>query len=158
MGGKRTFSWPKSWPMDKRPAPFSACRFRHVWRMMKAVIAEQRGHYDRALQLLDEAAEVMPLRSSDRVYRAMLLLRAQHTREAHQAFVALREELKGSDDPDLRYLRHYCTYQLSSLTPGSGQWGYEAKQAKLIDCRASLKGRFPMTTVDEIHERIKPRP
>ena len=125
--------------------------------MTRAIIAEQRGHFDQALQLVEKAAEVMPLRASDRVYRAMLLLRAQHTREAHQAFAALRDEFKGSDDPDLRYLRHFCTYQLSALTPGSGQWAYEAKQAKLIDCRWGLKAQFPMTTVDEIHERIKPR-
>jgi len=36
--------------------------------------------------------------------------------------------------------------------------GYEAKQGKLIECRASLKGRFPMVTVDEIYDRIEPRP
>jgi hypothetical protein len=143
--------------MNERPARFSPRRFRHVWLLIKAVIAEQRGHFDRALQLVDGAAEAMPLRPSDRVYRAMLLLRGQHTRDAHQAFAALREEFKGSDDPDLRYLRHFCTHQLSLLTPGSGQWGYEAKQAKLVNCRASVKGRFPMVTVDEIHERIKPR-
>lgn len=125
---------------------------------MKALIAEQRGYFDAAIRLVDKAAEVMPLRASDRVYRALLLLRAQHTREAHQAFAALRDEFKGSDDPDLRYLRHFCTHQLSPLTPGSGQWGYEAKQGKLIECRASLKGRFPMVTVDEIYDRIEPRP
>ena len=143
--------------MNERPAPLSPRRFRQVWRMIKALIAEQRGHFERALQLVDAAAEIMPLRASDRVYRAMLLFRAQHSREAHQAFSLLREELKDSDDPDLRYLRHFCTHQLSVLTPGSGQWGYEAKQAKLLACRASLKGRFPMVTVDEIQERIKPR-
>lgn len=99
----------------------------------------------------------MPLRASDRVYRADLLLRAQRTREAHTAFAALRNELKGSDDPNLRYLRHYCTHQLSLLTRSSGQWSYEAKQAKLIECSASLKRRFPMVTVGEIHEAIQPR-
>ena len=143
--------------MNDRAAALSPRRFRHVWRLMKALAADGRGHFDRALQLLDQAAEFMPLEPSDRVYRANLLLKAQHTREAHEAFAALREEFKGSDDPNLRYLRHFCTHQLSLLTPSSGQWSYEAKQAKLIRCRASLKGRFPMTTTDEIHERIKPR-
>ena len=125
--------------------------------MIKAILADRRGQFERALQLVDEAAKFLPLDPSDRVYRARLLLKAQRTREAHQAFAALRDEFKGSDDPDLRYLRHFCTYQLSLMTPSSGQWGYEVKQAKLIKCRASTKGRFPMTTVDEIHERIKPR-
>jgi len=97
------------------------------------------------------------LQPPDRVWRALLLLRAQRIREAHVAFAALRDEFKGSDDPDLQYLRHYCTFELSGLTRGSGQWSCEAKKGNLIDCRASLKRRFPMITVDEIHERIQPR-
>jgi len=85
-----------------------------------------------------------------------LLLRNQRIEEGHRAFVTLREKFKGSDDARIVYLRHYCTYQLSSLT-GSAQWSYEAKQAKLINCSRSLKRRFPMTTVDEIHDRIQLR-
>jgi len=142
--------------MNDRPAPFSPPRFRYVWTLLKALSAEQRGRFDRAFQLLDEAAEIMPLRPSDRVWRSMLLLRAQRTGEAYQAFGALRDEFKGSDDPDLRYLRHFCTHQLSLMTPASGQWTYEAKQAKHIDCNRSLKRRFPMVTVNEIYERIQP--
>ena len=123
----------------------------------KALFAEQAGRFDRAVHLLDRASDSMPLRPSERVWRALLLLRAQRIREAHRSFAALRDEFKGSDDPDLQYLRHYCTYELSGLTPSSGQWSYEASKAKLIECRASLKRRFPMVTVDEIHERIQPR-
>jgi hypothetical protein len=143
--------------MNDRPAPFSPPRLCYVWKLLKALSTEKRGYFDRALQLLDEASEIMPLRSSDRVWRSMLLLRAQRTGEAHRAFGALRDEFKGSDDPDLRYLRHFCTHQMSIMTPGSGQWGYEAKQAKFIDCRRALKRRFPMVTVDEIYEGIQPR-
>ncbi|MDB5720930.1 MAG: hypothetical protein JWP15_1548 [Alphaproteobacteria bacterium] len=124
---------------------------------MKAFAAELRGSFERAVRLVDEAAEIMPLRPADRAYRGVLLMKAGHTREAHRALAALRHELSDSDDPNLRYLRHFCTHQLSLLTPGSGQWGYEAKQARLIECSRVLKRRFPMTTVDEIHVRIKPR-
>jgi hypothetical protein len=124
---------------------------------MQAYRAERKGDFDRALQHLSDAGEIAPLRASNRVYRADLLLKAQRTREAHKEFAALRDESKGSDDPNRRYLRHYCTHQLSLLTPSSGQWSYEAKQAQLVDCSASLKRRFPMVTVDEIHEAIQPR-
>ena len=73
------------------------------------------------------------------------------------AYAALRNEFKSSAEPDLQYLRHYCTHQLSVLAPGSGQWGYEARKAKLINCGALLKRRFPMVTVEDIHKGIKPR-
>lgn len=99
----------------------------------------------------------MPLLPSDRVDRAMLLLRAQRIGESHAAFSALRDEFKGSDNPALRYLRHFCTVQLSLLM-GSPQWSYEAKQAKSIDCSFWVKRRFPLVTIDEIHDSIKPRP
>jgi|tagenome__1003787_1003787.scaffolds.fasta_scaffold20115087_1 hypothetical protein len=143
--------------MNDRPRRLSPRRFRYAWKLMKAFSAEQKGQFDRALELVDDAAEIMPLYADDRVRRALLLLKAQRTRDAHAAFAALRNEFKGSDDPDIQYLRHYCTHQLSLLTPSSGQWGYEAKQAKLINCRRYLKHRYRMVTVDEIYEGIKPR-
>jgi hypothetical protein len=142
--------------MDDRPPPLSPRRFRHVWKLWRSFRAGQKGQFERALQLLDEAAEIMPLDAPDRVGRALLLLRAQRTRDAHIAFAALRNDFKGSDDPDLQYLRHYCTHQLSMLMPSS-QWSYEARKGKLIDCRRYLKHRFPMVTVDEIYEAIQPR-
>jgi hypothetical protein len=142
--------------MNDRAPPFSLRRFRFAWKLFKSSRAAAKGEFDRAIQLLDKAGELVPLRASDRVDRAMLLLGAQRIPEAHEALARLRDEFKGSDDPDLRYLRHFCTSQLSLLMR-SGQWSYEAKQAKLIRCSAFLKGRFPMTTVDEIHDRIQPR-
>lgn len=143
--------------MHESARPFSPRRFQFAWRLLKAFRAEMKGQFDRALQLVDEAAELVPLRASDRVYRADLLLKAQRTPEAHTAFASLRDEFKGSDDPNQQYLRHYCTHQLSLLNRSSGQWSYEARQANLIDCSSSLKRRFPMVTVDEIHEAIQPR-
>lgn len=143
--------------MDSFPNPLSPRRFRFAWKLLQVFRAGRKGRFDSALQLHDEAAKIMPLRPSHRVYRADLLLGAQRVGEAHTSFAALRDEFKGSDDPNLRYLRHYCTHQLSLLTRSSGQWSYEAKQGNLIDCSASLKRRFPMVTVDEIHEAIRPR-
>jgi len=143
--------------MKERPPPFSPPRFRYAWKLLQSFLAERKGQFDRAVQLLDEAGEIMPVRASDRVARAMLLLRAQNTREAHAAFAAQRDEFKDTDNPDLQYLRHFCTHQLSLLPPSSGQWSYEAKQAKGIGCRPSLKRRFPMVTVDEMHDAIQPR-
>ena len=87
----------------------------------------------------------------------MWLLGAERTREAHQAFDVLRQEFKGSEHPDDRYLRHFCTAMLSLMQPGSGQWNYESKQAKAIKCSRGLKAKFPLVTVDEIYDRIKPR-
>lgn len=143
--------------MNDRPAnPSLARRFRFAWRMLKALRAEHRGDFDRALHLVDGAAAILPLRASDRVWRAMLLLRAQRIGDAQKAFGALRDEFKASDNPDLRYLRHFCTYQMAAIMP-SDQWAYEAKQAKLTPCREYLKRRFPMVTTDEIFERIQPR-
>jgi hypothetical protein len=46
---------------------------------------------------------------------------------------------------------------LSLLNRSSGQWSYEAKQGNRIDCSASLKRRFKMVSVDEIHEAMQPR-
>lgn len=143
--------------MKDAPASPFLRRISATWKRLMAVRAAHKGLYDHAIQLLDEAAEIVPLRASSRVYRADLLLGAQRTSEAHAAFAALRNEFRDSADPNLQYLRHYCTHQLSLLTPGSGQWGYEAKQAKHIDCSALLRAQFPMVTADEIHERIKPR-
>ncbi len=143
--------------MNSHPLPLSSRRFRYVWRRLKSLRAEWEGQFDRALQLLDEAGKIMPLRASDRVGRAMLLLKAQRISEAHVAFAALRDEFHGSESATSRYLRHFCTYQLSLLTRSSGQWSYEAKQAKGVDCSVSLKRRFPMTTTDEIWEDFQPR-
>src|SRR3954453_11623780 len=137
--------------MSVDPPPFSAPRFRYAWRLFKSWRAEGRNDFDDAVKLLDEAAQAMPLTASDRVHRADLLMKAQRTAEAHAEFLALRDEFKGSDEPDLRYLRHYCTAMVSSFVPSSGQWAYEAKQGKLIKCSPSIRRRFPMITVDEIH-------
>jgi hypothetical protein len=134
----------------------SRSRLGALWKRFRAVRAAQKGDYDRAVQLLDAAAAVVPLGASNRVYRGDLLLRAERRREAHAVFAALRNEFKGSPDPNLQYLRHYYTHKLSVLTPGSAQWSHEAKQANRIDCSALLRARFPMVTVDELHERIVP--
>ena len=143
--------------MDALPNPLSPRRFRFAWKLLQASRAARKGRFDSALQLHDEAARIEPLRPSDRVYRADLLLGAQRFGEAHKSFAALRDEFKGSDDPNLCYLRHYCTHQLSLLNRSSGQWSYEAKQGNRIDCSASLKRRFKMVSVDEIHEAMQPR-
>jgi len=143
--------------MQVDPPPFSAPRFRHAWKLFKSRRAEGRKDFESALGFLDEAGQAMPLRASDRVHRADLLMKAQRTREAQAEFLALRDEFKGSDEPDIRYLRHYCTAMVSMFVPSSGQWAYEAKQGKLIECSPSIKRRFPMVTVDEIYKGIRPR-
>lgn len=140
------------------PPKWSRLRFRFVWKLAQAAWFEAKGEFDRALKHLDQAAQIAPLRPSDRVQRAMLLLRSERTTEAHQAFAQLRDEFKGSQKAGIRYLRHYCTAMLSLLSKGSAQWAYEAKQAQPINCRQSLKRRFPPITIDEIHERIPPKP
>lgn len=133
-------------------------RAQWAWKLVQADRAEQRGEFTRAVLLLDEATQIKSLWGPERVQRALLLLRSQRTHEAHQAFAALRDEFKDSDKPELQYLRHYCTAMLSMLSRSSGQWAYEAKEAKLIECSLSLKRRFPMVTIDEIHEAIPPKP
>ena len=125
--------------------------------MLRALRAEQNRDFKRALQFIDEVAEVMPLQSWFRVKRATLLLRLERVEEAHRAFDVLRQEFKGSRDPNRQYLRHYCTAMLSLMQPGSGQWYYEAKQAKAIKCSRAVKGLLPMASADDIHEKIRPR-
>ena len=143
--------------MNADRPPDLRSRFRWAWKIAQAGSYERKGDFERALRDLDDAAKIWPLRAPDRVLRARLLLRNQCYQEGHGAFAALRDEFKASDDPYLQYLRHYCTYVLSGLTRSSAQWSYEAKQASLIGCRAALKRRFPMITVDGIHEHIQPR-
>lgn len=142
--------------MSERPPSLSA-RLKFSWKLWRVFRANGKRQFDRALTLLEEADKIRPLRAPGRVYRAALLLKAQRTHDAHVAFAALRDEFKGSDDPDRQYLRHYCTYQLSWMSRSSGQWSYEAKQAKLVDCRPALRRRFPMLSTDDIHDRIQPR-
>jgi hypothetical protein len=130
--------------MDSLPKPLSPVRFRFVWKLLQAFLARRKGRFEIALERFDEAEKIMPLRPSYRVYRADVLLGAQRYPEAHILFAMLRDEFKGSDDPDLRYLRHYCTHQLSLLNRSSSQWQHEAKLGNLIDCSSSLKRWFPM--------------
>jgi tetratricopeptide (TPR) repeat protein len=125
--------------------------------LLRAFNAENRGDFARALQLIDQAAEIMPLQSWFRVKRATLLLRLERVEDAHRAFDALRQEFKGSSDPNRQYLRHYCTAMLSLMQLGSGQWSYEAKQANAIKGSWRVKGLLPMVSVDDIHDNIKPR-
>lgn len=128
-------------------------KLKWAWMLFRAARAESKIDFKGALKLLDEAAKAKPLWAPERVQRAMLLLKDQRTREAHEAFAALRSELKGSVDPEIQYLRHYCTHMLSMMTPSSTQWTYEAAQAETIACRSRLKQRFPMITMDQIEAR-----
>jgi hypothetical protein len=136
---------------------FSRPWFLSGWKILRAGRAEGRGDFRRALQLLDEAAEIMPLKARFRVKRANLLLRLERADEAYRAFDRLRQEFKDSTSPERQYLRHYCTAMLSLMQPGSAQWSYEAKQGNAIKCPWYVKGLLPMVSVDDIHEKIKPR-
>ena len=141
----------------RNPARFSRLWFRSRWKLLRAVTAESRGKFGSAIELLDEAADIIPLESVFRVWRAMLLLRVERVDDAYAAFDALRQEFKGSAHPDRQYLRHYCTGMLSLMQVGSGQWSYEAKQGNAIKCSRRLKVLFPMVSVDDIHKKIRPR-
>ncbi len=125
--------------------------------MLRAVKAEGRGDFRRALQLFDEAAEIMPLKARFRVKPATLLLRLERVDEAYRAFDSLRLEFKDSTNPERQYLGHYCTAMLSLMLPGSAQWSYETKQGDATKCPWYVKGLLPMVSVDDIHEKIKPR-
>jgi hypothetical protein len=119
--------------------------------MLRAFKAESDGDFGRALKFLDEAAEIMPLKSWFRVKRATFLLRLERVEDAHRAFNALRQEFKGSKNPERQYLHHYCAAMLSLMQPGSDQWSHEAKQAKAIKCSRAVKGLLPIISADEIH-------
>src|SRR4051812_25485496 len=82
-----------------KPPRFSRPWFRCSWKLLRAFNAERRADFGRALQLMDEAAEIMPLQSWFRVKRANLLLRLERFEDAHRAFDALRQEFKDSSDP-----------------------------------------------------------
>jgi hypothetical protein len=139
-----------------KPARFSPPWLHSAWRLIRSIYAEGKGDFGRAIEFLDAAAEIMPLQSVFRVRRAQLLLRAERVDDAYRAFDALRQEFKSSTDPDRQYLRRYCTAMLSLMQVGSGQWSYEAKQAKAINCSRRVKAMFPMISADDIHENIRP--
>ena len=139
--------------------PWTWRRFKWALKLAKADSAEGRGDFDRAWILLDEAEQMGGLRLQDRVRRARLLLRMQRTSEANKAFLALRNELKGSEAPNQKYLRHYCIYMLSKMIgTSSGQWAYEAELARQLPVKPNLKRDFPMITIDDIHDAVPPKP
>src|SRR4051812_15601849 len=86
-----------------KPPRFSRRWFRSGWKLVRAFNAEGRGDFRLALQLYDEAADIMPLQSVFRVKRANLLLRLERVEDAHRAFDALRQEFQGSSDPNRQY-------------------------------------------------------
>jgi len=134
---------------DYDAPPRSLKRAKWAWKLFKAKQAERRGDYDGGLRLLNEAAHMKPLWAPERVLRAMLLLRSQRLPEAQAAFASLRKDFEGSDDPDLQYLRRFCTAMLGVITGNSLRLDYEAKQAHSIPCKARLRERFPLDVREE---------
>ena len=141
--------------MKSDPPPRSWRRFVYARKILQAFHAETRGQFRRAIELLDEASEITFLRPPERVQRAVLLAKDGCDEEAHQAFASLRTEFKRSDDPNVQYLRHFCTNVLSQMTRSSTQWLSEAEQAQKIKCAGSLKRRFRMVTMAEIEDQIE---
>jgi hypothetical protein len=79
----------------------------------------------------------------------MVLLRSQRIPEAQSTFSSLRKEFEGADEPDLQYLRRFCTAMLGMIRIDSGPMNHEAKQAQTIPCRPSLRRRFTLVTGDQ---------
>lgn len=137
------------------PPRFSGPWFRSAWKILGAARAEGRGDVRRALQLFDDAAEIMPLKARFRVKRANLLLRLERVEEAYRAFDSLRQELEHSRGSERQYLRHYCTVMLSVIEPGSDRGSDEAEQGNAAKCPWYVKGLLPMVSLDDIRENIK---
>jgi hypothetical protein len=129
--------------------PRSWKRAKWAWRLLQAKRAERKGDYEGGLRLLEEAELIKPLWASERVLRAMLLLRAQRVPEAQSSFSMLRREFEGADDPDLQYLRRFCTAMLGMIRVDAAPMNYEAKQAQTIPCSPRLRQRFPLISSDD---------
>jgi hypothetical protein len=129
---------------DGPAPPFSRRRFGWAWLLLKAARAEQRGDFDKVIALLDEAAEIQPLRAEDRAYRALLLLRSQRLREAQSALAALHKKFQAGADPDRQYLWRWATATLGLMRVNAAQFDREARLAQTIPCRPGLRRRFPL--------------
>jgi hypothetical protein len=123
-------------------------KLRLGWKIFRSYRAEQARQFDLAIQLLDEAAQIRTLSAADHVRRAWLLLKAQRVPEAQSAFALLRKKLQGADDPDLRYLRHFCTATLGMMGMEPAVADYEAKQAASLRCSRRLRREFPLFVMD----------
>jgi hypothetical protein len=110
--------------------------------------AEQKRQFPLAIQLLDEVAEIRALGAADHVRRAWLLLKCQKIPEAQAAFSSLRKSLEGSSDPELRYLRHFCTAMLGMIAMEPAVANYESKQALTVPCSRRLRRQFPLFVMD----------
>lgn len=117
-------------------------RAKWAWKLFKADMAEDGGDFQEGIQLLDDAAQSKALPAFRQVQRAMLLLKAERLAESQSAFAALRKEFDGATDPDLQYLKRYCTAILGTITGNSGV--FPDKTAESIPCKRRLKRRFPV--------------
>jgi hypothetical protein len=124
--------------------PFSRLRAKWATLLLKASRAEAKGEFARALTLLDEADAIKPLQAGRRAHRALLLLRSQRLSEAQSALSSLRKELENSDDPDLQYLRRWCTATLGLILMNPAQFNREAREAQSIPCSNRVRKRFPL--------------
>jgi hypothetical protein len=141
-------------PVEPDPAPPRSCR-RLRWAVKLAGVrrAEEKADYRLALERLDSAAAIKPLWPEHRVWRAWLLLREQRLEESQNAFAALRKEFQGSENPDLKYLRHFCTAMLGMLRIDAAPMAFAARQAADIPCRPSLRRNFPLVGAEDEEER-----
>jgi hypothetical protein len=135
--------------MEPDAPPRTWKRAKWAWKLVKASMAEDRGDFDQGLRLLDDAAQIKALRADRRVQRAMLLLRAQRLPEAQSAFASLRKEFAGSPDPDLQYLKRYCTAMLGMIRGDPGPLAMATKEARSIPCRQRLRRNFPLDYRDD---------
>lgn len=135
--------------MDPDLPPRTWQRAKWAWKLLKATRAENRGDFDEALQLIDEAARSKALLSASKVQRAKLLLKAGRLPESQSAFASLRKELDGSPDPDLQYLKRYCEAMLGMITGNIGALAVAEREVRSIPCRPRLRRRFPLQGRDD---------
>lgn len=135
--------------MDPDVPPRTWRRLQWAWKLLKATRSDDTGDYELGLQQLDEASRIKALYPAERVLRAKLLLRSQRDQEAQTLFASLRKELDESENPDLRYLRHYCNAMLALIRLDFGHVHLQAKLAQSLPCKQRLRYRFPLRVIDE---------
>lgn len=113
--------------------------FRQRWLFARAVWAESRRLYAKALRLLDQLETLRPLRLHERALKALLLLRAGEPERAHDLFLEVREEAAARGDPEGDYIRRYADFWHAHIRWDPFNAGEARRAAAAIDCPPRLK-------------------
>ena len=103
-----------------------------VFRTIQLVRAEHRDDPDATMQALDKTHKLSalirgrnaPMSRYHRSLRAKMMVLQNRLDEGHREFAKLREDLKGKDSDESKYLLHFAQYWLAQIRNDFGQSEY----------------------------------